>query len=175
MHPEEMEIWIQSLTDLMEFTMDKVSIEDRKRVSYSWNYQIKIADGTYRPLLQHTTPMYFDDEGRPVIGLAHYSILPKSFEDLPIQATAKILNEKQEYETIFWKAYGAQKLLSDEISNRERDILRLVSYGYNSGEIGEKLFISKHTVNVHRRNILSKSNCRNTTELVSRCIREGWL
>ena len=76
MHPDEMHLWLQSLNDLMQFTMSEIEVLDRKKISYTWNYRIKMQDGNYRPVLQHTTPMYFDEGGKPVIGLAHYSLLP---------------------------------------------------------------------------------------------------
>jgi DNA-binding CsgD family transcriptional regulator len=40
-----------------------------------------------------------------------------------------------------------------------------------SKEIGLKLFISKTTVDTHRRNILEKTGAKNTTELLIRAIR----
>ena len=172
MEPSEMKIWLESLNDLMAFTLEHVDIADRKRVSYTWNYKIKIENGEYKNLVQHTTPMYLDEEGKPIIGMAHYTILP-DMANMPIQATAKILNEKFEYETIYQKTYGQKLLLSENITNRERDVLRLISYGNKTNEIAEKLFISEHTVTAHRKNILKKSNCNNTTELVAMCIRQG--
>ncbi len=52
------------------------------------------------------------------------------------------------------------------LSKREVEIIRLICKGLNSKEIGEKLHISKHTVDTHRRNILDKTNCKNAVDLV---------
>ena len=51
-------------------------------------------------------------------------------------------------------------------SNREFEIVRLIMEGLNSKQIGEKLFISSHTVDTHRRNILKKTNKVNIRELI---------
>lgn len=53
-----------------------------------------------------------------------------------------------------------------DLNKRERQIIRKMSEGLNSKLIGETLFISKHTVDKYRRNILEKTNCHNTAELV---------
>ena len=45
---------------------------------------------------------------------------------------------------------------SEEISDREKEVLRLVAVGLTNKEIGEKLFISSHTVITHRKNISAK-------------------
>lgn len=53
-----------------------------------------------------------------------------------------------------------------DLSDKEIQIIRKLSEGFSSKLIGEKLFISKHTVDKYRRNILTKTNCHNTAELV---------
>lgn len=172
MHPEEMSTWLQSLKDLMVFTMENIALEDRRRMTYTWNYRAKDGHGIYKNIIQHTTPMFFDEEGKPIVGLAHYSVL-EAHEILPIQATAKILNASDEYETLFYQTYGGQKLLVEDITNRERDILRLISFGHTNDEISDKLNISVHTVKTHRKNVMSKTGSKNTTQLIAMCIRQG--
>lgn len=172
MHPEEMGTWLQSLKDLMGFTMENIALEDRRRMTYTWNYRAKDGKGIYKNIIQHTTPMFFDDEGKPIVGLAHYSVL-EAHEILPIQATAKILNANDEYETLFYQMYGGQKLLVEDITHRERDILRLVSFGYTNDDISDKLNISVHTVKTHRKNVMTKTGSKNTTQLIAMCIRQG--
>ncbi len=64
--------------------------------------------------------------------------------------------------------YPDEKLLStgSVFSKREFEIIKGISHGLESHEIAEKLFLSVHTVNTHRRNILSKTGKRTTHELV---------
>lgn len=52
------------------------------------------------------------------------------------------------------------------LNQRELQIIREMSEGLSSRSIGEKLFISKHTVDKYRRNILEKTSCQNAAELV---------
>ncbi len=54
----------------------------------------------------------------------------------------------------------------DVLSAREIEILILICKGLSNQEIGEELFISKRTVDKHRANILEKSQCKNTAQLV---------
>ena len=58
--------------------------------------------------------------------------------------------------------------MRDEIlSDRETQIVELICLGFSAGEIAEKLFLSKRTVEKHRANILEKTHCRNTANLVA--------
>ena len=54
----------------------------------------------------------------------------------------------------------------DQLTPRERVVLKLVSEGLSTTEIGEKLFISPRTVERHRYNIMSKLDLHNERELV---------
>ncbi len=53
-----------------------------------------------------------------------------------------------------------------KLSGREIEILKLISKGFSSTQIGEKLFLSKYTILNHRKNIIRKLNLKNTTEAV---------
>jgi len=52
------------------------------------------------------------------------------------------------------------------LSPREIEIIEMIIQGKTSKEIGEELFISKTTVDTHRRNILEKTGARRLTELM---------
>ncbi len=60
---------------------------------------------------------------------------------------------------------------ADELSEREKEILFQICKGLNNQEIGDKLFISKRTVDKHRANILAKTSCKNTANLVMYAIK----
>jgi DNA-binding NarL/FixJ family response regulator len=58
-----------------------------------------------------------------------------------------------------------------DLSDREIEILILICKGFSNQEIAEQLFISKRTVDKHRANILEKSQCKNTAQLVMYAIK----
>jgi DNA-binding NarL/FixJ family response regulator len=53
-----------------------------------------------------------------------------------------------------------------ELSDREREVLRLIVQQFTNQEIAGKLFISVRTVDAHRRNMMEKIGARNTAGLV---------
>lgn len=164
MHSDDVEHWLQALNELMNFTLNNLQVEDRHHMSYTWNYRIKNSKGVYVNVIQNTTPLEFDVNDKPIIGLAHYTVLDSKIH-MQVSATAKLLNANKEYETKYFNNFS-QKLLSNGISNRERDIVRLLVLNYSSKDIAEKLNISSNTVDTHRRNILKKLNISSTGELI---------
>src|SRR5690606_39501170 len=61
------------------------------------------------------------------------------------------------------------------LTDRELDILRLLSLEYNTREISEELFISTHTVDSHRKNHLKKLNVKTTIGLVKYAIKNNFV
>lgn len=66
-----------------------------------------------------------------------------------------------------------QKYTGSLLSEREIEILSLISKGFSNQEISEKLFISKRTVDKHRSNIIEKTGSKNTASLVMYAIKNG--
>ena len=60
------------------------------------------------------------------------------------------------------------------LSEREREVLKLLADGKNAKEIAYDLSISKNTVDVHRRHIMEKTGCTSMAGLVRYAIREGY-
>ena len=57
------------------------------------------------------------------------------------------------------------------ISKREQEIIVLISEGLTNAQIAEKLFLSNHTINTHRKNILGKLGVKNTAGIVMYAVK----
>ena len=57
------------------------------------------------------------------------------------------------------------------ISERENEIITLIAEGHTNEEIADKLFLSKHTVNTHRKNIMNKLGVKNTAGIVMYAVK----
>ena len=63
--------------------------------------------------------------------------------------------------------------LTESLTDRERDVLRLLARGQSNRQIGGELFISPKTASVHVSNILAKLAVTNRTEAAAIAHREG--
>ena len=66
-----------------------------------------------------------------------------------------------------------RKRTSVRLTRREKEVLNLIEQGLTSEKIGEKLFISKNTVESHRKNLHSKFNVNNTASLLKVAREQG--
>ncbi len=98
-----------------------------------------------------------------------------------------ICKECKEYEFIhaLWAAKESDKYFCSEVLNyilkikptetnndlsilteREIEVLKLIGGGFSSLQIADELFISKHTVNSHRKKIIQKLQLQNPSQLI---------
>lgn len=70
---------------------------------------------------------------------------------------------------------GEEKDSYNDLTEREREILKLVAEGLTNNQIAEKLVISPKTVDTHRTHVMDKLNLHSRAELVKYAMRRGLL
>jgi two-component system, NarL family, invasion response regulator UvrY len=88
---------------------------------------------------------------------------------MAVQSTAK--GEKffchKILDIIMEKRFGVEpEMETSGLTTRETEILKLIAHGHSSLAIAEKLFLSPHTVQTHRKSIIRKLNIKSPTEFV---------
>jgi NarL family two-component system response regulator LiaR len=74
---------------------------------------------------------------------------------------------------VLFKASRQRQELGDDLTKREREVLRLLVDGLTNPEIADELFISQSTVKSHVSHILSKLDVATRTEAVSLALQQG--
>ncbi len=66
-------------------------------------------------------------------------------------------------------------LCRSDLTTREREVLKLIAEGKANQQIADDLFVSVHTVERHRANIMQKLNLKKTADLVRYAIQKGYI
>jgi DNA-binding CsgD family transcriptional regulator len=98
-------------------------------------------------------------------GKNHDSGFSSAFSFLISQNTTAL--ELQDIFSKCWKTGIKSTRISenDELTSREKEVLKLVALGFSNKVIAEKLFISIHTVITHRKNITEKTGIKSISGL----------
>jgi two-component system response regulator NreC len=81
--------------------------------------------------------------------------------------------------TYIYPALGARLLTGDGatpgrgLTEREREVLRLIALGHTNADVAERLFLSVRTVETHRANIHRKLDTDSRSELVRHALEQG--
>jgi DNA-binding NarL/FixJ family response regulator len=70
---------------------------------------------------------------------------------------------------------GGAETPSAQLSEREKEVLGLIAWGYSNKEAADKLGVSVKTVETYRVRIAEKLGLRSRTQLVRYALRQGWL
>ncbi len=114
-------------------------------------------------------------------GASGYILKSSSFKEL-LNGIETVLAGKYYYsqEVIDKVDNNGKKFVTEQrvsvfllLSRREREVLQLISEGYKSKAIAQKLFISVKTVDIHRTNLKTKLNIHTIAELTKFAISEG--
>jgi DNA-binding CsgD family transcriptional regulator len=172
LHPEDVDIIVHKVYQAFTDVVFQAPPEDKKNFQLQYNYRFRRKSGEYVSLMEQIYVLEVDEAGRGSLFLGNPTILDTSVV-LPIRCSAKIFRKNSVSETIFSKTFTRAKTSLDDLTRREMDILRHLSMGKSSKQIGEDLFISPHTVDTHRRNLLKKLGCKTVVELTRFAFQNG--
>ena len=159
-HPDDALRLGLGTTQLFKMTNQLLS-EKNGDALLSTNFKMRSPVGHYTNLLVQCYIFYSDSPVKTVY-------LLQIFTD--IEGTKKNKNVFHYYvgNDLSNLRYPDEELLKigNPLSDREFEIIRLIETGLNSEQIAVKLFLSVHTVNTHRSNILEKTGKASIPELI---------
>jgi len=169
-HPDDKPYFLSFENRLTEFFM-QLPLEKRGNYKYQHDYRIKTKSNKYIRLLHQILPIEFDENNYYRSLVLHTDISHIKSTGKPSLSIIGLEGEPSYYNVqdtpIFTKSF-------DLFTRRERVILNCIIEGKSSREIAEELYLSLHTINTHRKNILKKAGSKTSLDLVTKVIKEGW-
>lgn len=175
-HPEDMEYVAKAESTVIDFLYNHIGPEKATKYKLSYCFRFKIADGSYQLFQHQAIILTTDKEG----GFAKSLNIHTNINHLTTKNNfkASLIGIMDEPSYLNIDVYNPNPISLDEkfpLTKREMEVIKLISEGLSSIEISKALFISEDTVKTHRKNALSKSECKNIHQLVAKCIQEGWI
>ena len=161
-HPDDLSLVMDSYKRSFEFFLN-LPEEERKDYKLIVNFRQRDKYGKYLNIILQLVVLELDKKGNIWLVLILDDLLPDkiSFEGV----NRRLIHIKSGKICLFKNELEPNK--KTILSTREVEVLGLVSKGFASKEIADKLFLSINTVNNHRQNILEKVGAVNTTEAVT--------
>jgi DNA-binding NarL/FixJ family response regulator len=160
-----------------DIIMLDIELPDISGISLAKEIVSKFKDIKILVLTMHKEPAYFEE----LINIGVMGFLNKNTDKNEILDALEsiekgcqyyghdIINEYINYQK---KQIPVQQDAELRITQREKDVLKLILEGNTTLEICDKLFVTKNTIDSHRKNLLSKLGVRNTAELVKLAIEK---
>lgn len=169
MHPSDLPRTAKIIKLIWDFLL-ALPPAQRQKYKFNGDYRVVKPDGSTVRILEQNTILQLDRKGNitHLMGVGSDITHWKKTDDIIASITCT------EDDTCFFCSDNDDYLKPQVIlSKREKEIVKLIAEGYNSKFIADKLFISFHTVNTHRQNIIEKTNTKNTSGLVQFAVCHG--
>lgn len=170
-HPDDKSYFLSFENRSTEF-LTLLPLQKRGSYKYQHDYRIRTKNGNYIRLLHQILPIDYDETSYYRSLVLHTDITHIKPEGTPCFSIIGLDDEPSYYNLqdtkMFTKSF-------DLFTRREREILKSIVEGKSSKQIAEELYLSMHTVNTHRKNILIKADCKTPVDLVIKSIHQGWV
>lgn len=157
-------------TDNLQYQFfSNMSFYEKKDYKLVYDFRTRNTDGFYVRHIHQSIPLEQDKRGKTWLTLV---ISHPISERLPNEKPQRrLINIKTGELHLFNEIDGESSGVI--LTKREHEVLVLISRGYDSYNIADKMGISINTVNNHRQNILRKTKTENATQAVLYCKRIG--
>lgn len=173
-HPDDIP-WFLNFENKIGCFFRELTIDQVPNYKVSYDYRIRKLNGEYIRILQQTLVIDYDTDGIIIRTLGVHTDISNIKSPFTTGANCKLsfigLNGEPSYYDV--NVEELFKISKTQITKREHEILYFLLNGKSSSEIANQLFISKLTVDTHRKNLLLKMEVANTAELVSKSIKIG--
>ncbi|RNI30832.1 hypothetical protein EFA69_06930 [Rufibacter immobilis] len=171
-HPDDLPWFLSFEQSAVEF-FKQLRPDQVPKYKLRYDFRIKKANGEYIRVLHQVIPIHVDASGLVLHTLCLHTVISHlKQEGKPVLSFIGLEDEPSYIDVNVQNVFSSKKEI---LSRREKEILSLLIAGHSSHQISEKLHISTHTVNTHRKNILAKTGLSTTSELVAKAVREGWV
>jgi DNA-binding CsgD family transcriptional regulator len=178
-HPDDMAFVSEAEKKAFGFIYESIGADKITRYKESYNLRFKTAEGDYQLFNHQSVILTADENGNFIKSLnIHTNInhITKrnnfKFSLIGLEGEPSFLNmnvfEDQD-------SKEADSTSEHSFSKKELEIIKWIAKGKETKEIAEKLFVAIDTIKTHRKNILKKSGCSNSAELIARSMSEGWI
>lgn len=172
-HPDDVDFVFRAEKASLE-KVSEIGFQHKSNLKSSYCFRMKVADGSYRLFHHQVIYVSVDDRGRfwGVLNI-HTDIQHVTSENNHIVLISGT-GSRKDYHQIDLSVKQVENIVIN-LTKREMDVLLLIAKGLSSERIAGELFISMHTVRIHRKNLLKKTGSGNSSELIKKCIEVGLL
>lgn len=139
--------------------------KDNKRARLVYNLCMNHANGKIISTMHIMKPIKVDEFGFPLLAVKYICDITDHKPLVQPDMKMEFKNDNGEYERINYRSFFFNGETGGHLSAREQEILNLVKKGFSSKDIADKLCLSLHTVNNHRKNIAQKCKVKSLHQI----------
>lgn len=171
-HPEDLPR-VMDFDEVFRDFQERLPIKKRRLYKARYDCRVRLVCGQYHRFLHRCKPIRFDGNGRLILSL----VVMTNIERIKTTDKMTLSFLGSEGEPSFYDVATSARKIQERLNltKREYEVLMHLSKNRSTREIAATMFISKHTVANHRKNIMRKTETHSILELVMKAKSKGWV
>ncbi|WP_114751358.1 LuxR C-terminal-related transcriptional regulator [Pleomorphovibrio marinus] len=176
-HPEDIDFVIKAEAKASDYIFKVLGADKITEYKVSYNFRFLTANGNYEYFNHQSLILTVDDNGNFSKSINIHTNINHLVQENSHRFSMIGLGDNPSYLNleVFSDEDDRKALENGIFTGREIEVIKLIADGVSTNGIANQLSISTETVKSHRKNILRKSGCTSSTELVARGVSEGWI
>ncbi|UKM66536.1 LuxR C-terminal-related transcriptional regulator [Flavobacteriaceae bacterium GSB9] len=174
MKPEDLARMAEKEKTASLFLKQNIAPKDIPSYKIAYLMRLKHRDGSYKTILHQSKVLNLTNDGAVQTSIHVHTDV--TYLKMPINHQISFISQDLPSYLAINTSNSPEKIsntLNSILTKREKEIIYQMALGETSKNIADTLCISVHTVNTHKKNIMKKSKCKCTSELISQCLMQG--
>lgn len=171
-HPDDIPFVLKAEQIVIE-KMLEIGLDHQLFTKASYCFRMKTANGNYELFHHQAIPTLEDENGHLIQSINIHTNIHHITTQNPYTVLVSGIGPRNDFHQIKIEDKLLPQHSCMNLTKRETEVISLIAKGYSGAEISKMLILSEHTVRTHRRNILAKTNSRNSKELVKKAFEWG--
>lgn len=171
-HPDDIPFVMKAEQAVIK-KMLEIGLDYQLFTKSSYCFRMKTANGNYELFHHQAIPTLEDENGCIIQAVNIHTNIHHITKQNPYTVLVSGISPRTDFHQMKIDDESVPHHPCINLTKRETEILSFIAQGYSGSEISKILILSEHTVRTHRRNILAKTNSRNSKELVKKAFEWG--
>ena len=173
-HPDDL-TFVQEAELMTVEKIKEIGFEHMMNLKSSYCFRLRMASGRYEMFHHQSVHPLKSGTGRLLEAVHIHTniqhVAPKNNYFVVVSG----IGVREDFHKMSWPGKYPSDNQENPLSKREIEIISLLAKGLDTAKISEQLCISSHTVRTHRKNMLAKTKCRTSSELICKAFEVGYL
>ncbi|MBB4806405.1 DNA-binding CsgD family transcriptional regulator [Chryseobacterium defluvii] len=171
-HPDDIGFVMKAEQIVIE-KMLEIGLSHQLYLKSSYCFRMKTANGNYELFHHQAIPTMEDENGHLIQSINIHTNIHHITKENPYTVLVSGIGPRNDFHQVKLDNCLPAHPLPEGLTKRETEILSHIAKGYSGAEIAQLLIVSEHTIRTHRKNILRKTNSRNSKELLKKAFEWG--
>ncbi|KMQ59911.1 LuxR family transcriptional regulator [Chryseobacterium sp. FH2] len=171
-HPDDIPFVMQAEQTVIQ-KMLEIGLRHQLYIKSSYCFRMKTASGSYELFHHQAIPTLENENGHLIQSINIHTNINHITKQNPYTVLVSGIGPRNDFHQVKLYDFSNCGKFLENLTKRETEVLSFMAKGYSGSEIAQILILSEHTIRTHRKNILRKTNSRNSKELLKKAFEWG--